>query len=125
MPSKSKDQGSPKEFWALMKQNRHGLVGFGLSLLQVLVHGTWLGFVTYLAGSGQAEKLGSSDWQMWVISILMIIGAVLTMISLFLCLYGSIHGRPKILALIGLCISFFIGASTTFILILNMLAPAA
>ena len=64
-------------------------------------------------------KLQPGAWQMWLITGLIVLGAVLTMISLFLCLYGSIHGHPKALAYIGLCISFFMGAFTTFALIIQ------
>lgn len=106
----------------LMSANRSGLIGFGLSLLQLAVHGAWILFAAWLSHSGKAEQLQSGDWQLWVISGLIISGAVLTAVSLFLCLYGAIHGRPRVLALIGLCISFFVGALTTFVLILNALA---
>ena len=95
MSPQKTESGSFSDFLKLMKQNPHGLVGFGLSVLQVLIHGSWMAFATHLASTGQAEDLGGDDWQMWVISVLMIVGAVLTMISLFLCLYGSIHGKPK------------------------------
>ncbi|MEQ9407706.1 MAG: hypothetical protein RIK87_08250 [Fuerstiella sp.] len=114
--------GSIRQLWNELSKNRFGMIGFGLSLLQLVVHAAWIIFATLLAGSGQAEQLQSDDWQMWVMAILIILGAVLTAISLFLCLYGAIHGRPRVLALIGLCLSFFVGALTTFVLILNALS---
>ena len=64
----------------------------------------------------------SDDWELWLISILIIIAAVLTMVSLFMCLYGIIHGKPRVLAILGLTLSFFIGALTTTILLLNAFA---
>lgn len=122
MPSKN-GEGSLKDLYNVLAQNRFGLIGFCLSILQVVVHGSWLGFITFLAADGTAENLTSDDWQMWLISALIILGALLTAVSLFLCLYGAIHGKPRILAIIGLCLSFFVGALTTFTLILNALAP--
>ncbi|MCA9050219.1 MAG: hypothetical protein KDA89_15895, partial [Planctomycetaceae bacterium] len=101
---------------------RVGLIGFALSLLQLVVHGLWIAFASWLAATGIAAKLKSGDWQLWVIAILIVVGAVLTMVSLFLCLYGSIRCRPKTLALTGLAISFFVGSFTTFALLLNALA---
>ena len=102
-----------------VKQNGPGLIGFGLSVLQLVIHGCWLAFVVWLTANGQAERLESGAWQLWVITIMIILGAVVTMISLFLCLYGAIHGSPKSLAVLGLCISFFVGALTTFALLIN------
>ena len=119
MATEKTESGSFGDFIRLMKQNRYGFVGFCLSVLQIVAHGCWMAFATHLASTGQAEGLTSDDWQMWVIAILIIIGAILTAVSLFLCLYGAIHGKPKILAIIGLCISFFVGVLTTFTLIVN------
>ena len=117
--------GSLKDLILVLWQNRFGMIGFGLSLLQLAVHASWLIFAMQLQSSGQAKDLTSDSWQMWVISVLVIIGAVLTAISLFLCLYGMIHGKPKVLAIIGFCISFFVGAVTTFTLILSAMGPVA
>lgn len=117
------NEGSLRDLYNVLAQNRFGMIGFGLCLLQILVHGSWLGFAAALAESGEAKDLTSDDWQMWVIAALIILGAILTAVSLFLCLYGAIHGKPKVLAIIGLCVSFFIGALTTFTLILGAMAP--
>lgn len=104
-----------------MKTNTHGFYGFLLSLLQLFIHAGWLLFVAWLAETEQAEQLDARSWQMWVIVSLIVAGSLCTAVSLFLCLYGAIHGRPKIPALIGLCLSFFVGATTTFVLLLNLL----
>jgi len=105
-----------------LKQNPIGLKGFLLSVLQLLVHGSWVAFATWLTSTGEAKQLPLGSWQYWCMTILMLTGAVLTMISLFMCLYGAIHGRPRTLAIIGFSISFFIGALTTSMLALSYLA---
>lgn len=119
MTSQVTQQGSVRALYEVLAQNRVGMVGFCLSLLQVVAHASWLGFATILAGSAVADRLTSDDWQMWLIAGLIILGTILTAASLFTCLYGAIHGKPRILAMIGLCLSFFFGVLTTFILVLN------
>lgn len=114
---------SVAELWQQLSRNQTGVVGFGLSVLQLLVHGTWLTFAGWLSHTGRAETLQSNDWEMWLIAGLVMTGALLTMISLFVCLYASLRGTPKVLALIGLAVSFFIGTLTTFILLLQASAP--
>lgn len=111
--------GSFQDFWKQISKNRFGLIGFGLSLLQLVFHASWILYAASLASSGQAEKLPAGAWQLWLITGLMIVGALLTMISLFLSLYGVIHGKPRVLAIIGLMLSFFIGTTTTFILLMS------
>ncbi|MEZ6130996.1 MAG: hypothetical protein R3C59_20185 [Planctomycetaceae bacterium] len=106
-------------FLKQVKQNPHGLAGFILSLLQLVVHGVWMAFATLLASTGQAQQLDSGSWQLWVIAVLILLGGILTMVSLFLCLYGAIRGTPKALAIAGLCLSFFVGTFTTFALLMN------
>jgi len=109
-------------FYEQVSRNRPGLVGFGLSMLQLVVHASWMLFATWLTGTDQAQQLDSGSWQLWVLSILILLGGALTMVSLFLCLYGTIKGTPKALAIVGLCVSFFVGTFTTFALLMNVLA---
>ncbi len=113
------------ELWAFFCRNRAGLIGFGLSLLQLCIHASWIGFATWLANTGQAQQLDGDSWQMWAIMSLLILGTLVTAVSLFLCLYGTLRGYPKLLAGIGLCISFFVGTVTMFVLVLNMSAGGA
>jgi ABC-type Fe3+-siderophore transport system permease subunit len=110
---------SNESFLQQVRQNRFGYVGFLLSMLQLVAHAGWFGFVCWLSSSGQATELQPGAWQLWVVMSLIVLGAVLTMVSLFLCLYGAIHGKPKALALVGLSVSFFVGAFTTFALLIQ------
>ncbi len=110
-----------RELWQYFGENRPGLIGFGLSLLQFLFHASWLGFVAWLTSTGRAEQLAADSWQMWVIALLIVAGTATTAVALFLCLYGTLRGSPRLLAGIGLCLSFFVGAVTTFTLLLNTL----
>ena len=114
---------SPAELWAELSKNRLGVVGFGLSMLQLVMHAAWLIFAAWLSSTGRAKILQPNDWEMWLIAGLGITGAMLTMISLFMCLYAALQGNPKTLALIGLSLSFFIGMLTTFVLVLQASAP--
>lgn len=111
-----------REVIAQLKSNRPGYVGFLLSMLQLLIHGSWIAYITWLSNTGIAKTLPPGAWQFWVITVAVLLGAALTMISLFLCLYGALHGRPKTLAIIGFGVSFFIGAFTTFGLALSYLS---
>ena len=119
MTKKQETDGSLKELWCELSKNRFGLIGFGLSVLQLVVHASWLLFIMSLTASGAAEKLEPGAWQLWLITVLMIVGGLLTMVSLFVCLYGALHGKPKVLAYMGMMISFFVGTMTTFVLLLN------
>lgn len=111
-----------RSFWTQLTANRFGTIGCGLSLLAVLFHGIWMGMIAALSASGQAE-LPEGAWQLYVIIGLVIVGMLTTAIALFLSLYGAIHGRPKVLAYIGLCVSFFVGMFTTLVLLLQASAP--
>lgn len=102
--------------------NRFGYRGFQLSLAQLVVHGIWIAFVSWLTASGQAAGLEADSWQLWLVTLLILAGASLTMISLFVCLRGILAGPPRVLALLGFSLSFFLGAFTTFALLLNALA---
>ena len=110
------------DVYSQFSKNRAGLIGFGLSILQLVIHGAWIAFVTWLSVTGQAAELQPGAWQLWLVTILILSGAVVTAISLYFCVYGSIRGQPKSLALIGLSISFFSASFTTFALILNFLS---
>lgn len=112
-----------ESFLQQVKQNRFGFVGFVLSMLQLAVHACWIAFVSWLSATGQAVHLQPGAWQLWLVMVFIALGALLTAISLFLCLYGSIHGHPKALAYVGLCVSFFVGAFTTFALLIQATAP--
>ena len=111
-----------RSFWTQLTANRFGTIGCGLSLLAVVFHGIWMGMIAALSASGQAE-LPEGAWQLYVISGLVIVGMLTTAVALFLSLYGAIHGRPKVLAYIGLCVSFFVGMFTTLVLLLQASAP--
>jgi len=113
------------ELWAFFGRNRAGLIGFGLSLLQLCIHASWIGFATWLDSTGQSQQLDGNSWQMWVVASLLILGTLVTAVSLFLCLYGTLRGYPKLLAGMGLCISFFVGTVTMFVLVLNMSSGGA
>lgn len=119
MAKRPESDGSLKHLWQELSKNRFGLVGFGLSVLQLVVHASWLLMIMSLTASGAAEKLEPGAWQLWLITGLMIVGGLLTMVSLFVCLYGALHGKPKVLAYVGMMISFFVGTMTTFVLLLN------
>lgn len=119
MAKKQESNGSFKEFWGELSKNRFGLIGCGLSLLQLVVHTSWLLFIMALTSSGQADQLDPNAWQLWLVTVLMIVGGLLTMVSLFVCLYGAVHGKPKVLAIIGMMLSFFVGTMTTFVLLIN------
>lgn len=111
-----------RSFWIQLTANRFGTIGCGLSLLAVLLHGIWMAMIAALSASGQAE-LPEGAWQLYAISGLVIVGMLATAVGLFLSLYGAIHGRPKVLAYIGLCVSFFVGMFTTLVLLLQASAP--
>lgn len=113
------ESGSFRDFFTQITANRCGTIGFVLSLGQLVLHGIWMGMVASLSASGQADQLPPGAWQLYAISGLMIVGMITTAVALFLSLYGTIHGRPKVLAIIGLCLSFFVGATTTLIVLLN------
>jgi ABC-type Fe3+-siderophore transport system permease subunit len=128
MNPRNKSPRKPLEFatfWREVRQNRPGFAGFVLSLVQLVLHGAWLGLAFFLAGSGKAEELNPSSPLAWLIVLLMLLGVLCTACALFLSLYGSLRGKPKVLALIGLALSFFVGTTTTFILLLSVLQSSS
>ena len=121
MPEQPEPKGSLRDLWNVLAANRPGFIGFWLSMLQLVSHGCWI----WLASNGPVGKDGKPEWESWrttTVEALVITGAVLTAVSLALCMYGAIHRRPKVLALIGLAVSFFVGVLTAFILVLSSLS---
>jgi len=112
-----------EDFLTQVRRNRIGYIGFILSMLQLLVHGSWMLFAAYLSSVGVANDLDPNSWQMWLIVMLMLTGAVLTVVSLYQCSRGAIYGNPKTLAIVGAAVSFFIGMLTSSVVLLNIMAP--
>lgn len=102
------------------RANPSGFAGLLLSLVQLALHGLWVGITESLAHGG--EEINLASWQMWVITGLVLLSGVTTMLALFLSLHGTIHGRPRTPAAVGLVISFFTGTLITFVLLLTALA---
>ncbi len=99
----------------LLSRNRPGLVGLGLSVLQLAGHITWLALVIWLQNSGRAAALDSSSPLAWLIVILLGGSLLLTAVSLFVCLFWGLRKSPRAGAIIGLMLSFFVGVLTTAI----------
>ena len=89
--------------------NRPAFVGFSLSILQLLGHTTWILLVWYLSVSGKAKSLTADSWLSWIIVGLLGISLILTFVALFVCLYYGLRKTPRVLAIIGFCLSFFVG----------------
>ena len=109
---------------AQWRENRFGFVGLVLTAVQLLLHLMWIGLTEYMAAQGNLKEVSLGTWQAWLIVLLVLVSGMTTMLSLFLSLYGSIHGRPRTPALIGLAVSFFCGALITFVLLLTALTGA-
>lgn len=107
------------DIWLQLKENKSGLVGFVISLLQIVVHGAWVWLISYLAATGKAETLTGDEWQSWTIVILVGTGSLLTCSGLVLCLHGTIKGHPKILAILGLALSFFIAVFLSLVVFMS------
>ena len=78
-----------------------------------------------IGSAGPVDRNGKPAWESWrttTVEALVICGAILTVVSLAMCMYGPIYRRPRILSLIGLSISFFIGVLTSFIIVLSFLS---
>ncbi|MFZ9090770.1 MAG: hypothetical protein ACO3FE_11830 [Planctomycetaceae bacterium] len=93
----------------LLAQNRPGLIGLGLSVLQLAGHAAWLTLVIWVQSSGAAERLNTSSPLAWVIVILLGGSLLLTAVSLFVCLFWGLRRTPRAAAIIGLMLSFFVG----------------
>ena len=102
--------------------NRTGFVGLVLSIVQIVLHAGWIGITEVMAANETTHSLEDGGWQAWLIVAGVGVSTVTTMMSLFLSLHGSIHGRPRTPAIIGLIMSFFCGALITFVLLLTALA---
>lgn len=103
----------------LLRDNRPGLIGFVLSLLQLTGHIAWIALVRYLSVTGRAAQLSASDGISWLIVILMGLSMLLTFTALFVCLFYGMRREPRLLPLLGLMLSFFSGAFATFVVLLG------
>ncbi|MFN8709090.1 MAG: hypothetical protein ACK526_18180 [Planctomyces sp.] len=117
---KSVDQGPRAFLQMLLRDNRPGLIGFLLSLLQLAGHGTWIVLVSIAAGSGAASTMDASSALAWVIILVLGISTLLTLTSLFVCLFYGLRKAPRVLPLCGFALSFFTGAFATFAILLSM-----
>jgi hypothetical protein len=106
---------------AQWRSNRGGFAGLVLSIVQLLLHALWIGITETLSALGEPENFTANSWQAWLIVGLLLLSGTVTMLALFLSLHGSINGRPRTPAVIGLTVSFFTGAFVTFILLLTAL----
>ncbi len=100
-------------------KNRPALIGFLLSVLQLLGHSAWILLIWYLDATGQARSLDSNSWISWGLVGLFGISLVLTFVSLFVCLYYGLRRSPRSLAVIGFSLSFFVGTLATTLLIMT------
>ena len=103
----------------LQKENRPGLVGFVLSLLQLAGHGVWIALVQFTVKTGRAETISSSDPLAWAIVVAMGLSTALTLIALFVCLFYGLRREPRVLPLLGLALAFFTGAFAFFAVLLS------
>lgn len=111
---------TPREYVRLLLQhNRSGLTGFVLSVIQLVGHISWIILVQSLVASGSARNLSSDDVMAWVIVSLLTVSTVLTMISMFVCLFFGLRRSPRLLPLLGLGVSFFTGSFVTFLILLG------
>jgi len=130
---KSKPTSSPKRSWAerfvndvvndtdgtpdlrqLALQNKAGVVGLGLSLLQLIGHGLWITIVVVLSQSPEAaRRLDSSSPTAWFIVVDLAGSLVLTGVALFVCLFYGLRKSPRLPAVIGFLLSLFTGVLAT------------
>ncbi|MBL8810226.1 MAG: hypothetical protein JNM43_08620 [Planctomycetaceae bacterium] len=130
---KNKTGSSPKRSWAerfvtdvvsdpddnvslreLASRNKAGVVGLGLSLLQLVGHGLWITVVVVLSQSPDAARqLDSSSPTAWFIVLDLAGSLVLTGIALFVCLFYGLRKSPRLPAVIGFFLSFFTGVLAT------------
>jgi hypothetical protein len=90
--------------------NRPGAIGFLMSILQLLGHTSWIAWVWYLSATGKATTLDADSWTSWGIVGLLAVSLILTFMSLFVCLVFGLRRTPRMLPLIGFCLSFFVGS---------------
>jgi divalent metal cation (Fe/Co/Zn/Cd) transporter len=98
-----------KESW----QNRPGVIGFWLSIGQLIGHSIWVSLIWYLSSTGQAAYLTSDSWMSWLVVGVLGLSLMLTFASMFVCLYYGLRRAPRLFPLIGFAISFFVGVLAT------------
>ena len=104
-----------------LTQNRPGLIGFSLSICQLLGHSSWILLTWYLQTTGKAKHLTSASWQSWMIVGIFGVSLLLTVVSLFICLFFGLRRSPRILAIIGFGLSFFVGVLATAVVFMSAL----
>ncbi len=98
----------------LAMQNKAGVVGLGLGLLQMAGHGLWITIVVVLSQSEEAaQKLDSDSPLAWLIVIILAGSLVLTGLGLFVSLFYGLRKSPRLPAVIGFFLSFFTGVLAT------------
>jgi hypothetical protein len=97
----------------LFRQNLPGLIGLGLSLLQLLGHLSWIGLVLFLDSTGRTSSLDASSPWSWLVVILLGGSLLLTFLAIFVCLFYGLRCPPRSPAIIGFFLSFFIGVLAT------------
>ena len=102
-----------------LTQNRPGLVGFLLSICQLLGHCLWILLTWYLQTTGKTKHLTSDSWQSWMIVGILGISLLLTVFSLFICLFYGLRRSPRTLAIIGFALSFFVGVLATAVVFMS------
>jgi hypothetical protein len=122
---KESDTPSPQEVIRELMANKPGAVGFLLSLLQLLGHATWIALVWYLSVSGKAEKLDSNSPLSWVVVGILGLSLLLTAVALFVCLYYGLRRTPRLLAVVGFCLSFFVGVMASAVVFMQGLRAIA
>ena len=119
------DTPSPQEVIRELMTNKPGAVGFLLSLLQLAGHTTWIALVWYLSVTGKAEKLDSSSPLSWLVVGILGLSLLLTAVALFVCLYYGLRRTPRLLAIIGFCLSFFVGVMASAVVFMQGLRDMA
>ncbi|MFM7833743.1 MAG: hypothetical protein ACKPJD_18275 [Planctomycetaceae bacterium] len=102
-----------------LRRNRPALVGFVLSVVQLCGHVAWLALVWWLESTGRAKSLDGGSLLAWVIALLLCGSLLLTGVSLFVNLFYGLRREPRVLALLGLAISFFVGVLATAVVFLQ------
>ncbi len=119
------DTPSPQEVIRELMTNKPGAFGFLLSLLQLAGHATWIALVWYLSVTGKAEKLDSSSPLSWLVVGILGLSLLLTAVSLFVCLYYGLRRTPRLLAIIGFGLSFFVGVMASAVVFMQGLRAMA
>lgn len=93
--------------------NRPGVIGFALSIAQLIGHGLWISIIWYLSSTGKAATLTSDSLLSWIIVGILGVSLLLTFAAMFVCLYYGLRRSPRVLPVIGFAISFFVGVLAT------------